>query len=245
MKLHGGRGIKLHELNSKDGAGLQQMAWSTMQGLSPWHWNKKIKQYRKNTSQEHTLTDYEKDMAALSKHTYNTQAERPHYKDYEYKNELSGANYSVYRNNNTNKNYLVFKGTSDSGDLIPDAAILSGYQNLNASFSNALDTYQNLKNQLAGDWETVGHSLGGTKAMMVAQENGIQSHAFNPGYNNYADDQIDTKYKGHHVYVRKGDPVSNSILTEPMENLKVLASAGYNPVTNHSIETFDTTTTET
>lgn len=221
------------------GAGFAAMAMSSWKSLNPYNWKKKYDQYQSNVANKSaSLSEYEQDMAALAKQGYGAHESRNHHKDYEYQKELSGHNYAVYRNHKTNKNYMVFKGTSDKEDLLPDAAILYGYQNLNGTFKNANEAYQILKPKLEGDWETIGHSLGGTKAMYVAQQNNIQSHAFNPGYNNYADDQINTNYKGHNVYVRQGDPISNSILTEDISNLKILPSAGYSPLTNHSIDSF-------
>lgn len=222
------------------GAGLQQLALSSLKTLSPYHWAQKIKQYNKNTAQTSTLNDYENDMAHLARNAYGTKHVRNHHKDYQYRSELSGDNYAVYRNDKTNKNYLVYKGTSDRNDILPDYSIVTGYQNYDSSFKNADQTYQALKDKLTGSWETVGHSLGGSKAMVVAQNNNLTSHAFNPGYNNYFDDQINTGYQDHHVYVRQGDPVSNSILTEDLKNVKLLPSVGWSPLANHSIETIPT-----
>ena len=224
------------------GAGLAAMALSSLKTLSPIHWHQKIKQYKENTSAYHDLNEYEQEMAQLAKHSYQDKNSRSHYKNYTYQQELSSDGHAVYRNDKTNKNYLVFKGTSNSQDIIPDTAIMSGYQNLNQSFKNGMQTYQNVQSKLPGTWETVVHSLGGTKAMYVAQQQGIDSHAFNPGYNNYADDQIQTNYKGHHVYVREGDAISNTILTEKLEHLKLLPSLGWSPLQNHTINNFPTST---
>jgi hypothetical protein len=207
--------------------------------MNPFHWKKKITKYNEHRGREDTLTEKDREMGELAKQSYSAVKDRKSFGNYKYNEEKSGDNFAVYHNPEDNKNYLVFKGTSDYNDAMPDLSILFGYQGTDQSFQDAQAMYEFLKNENKDhDWEVVGHSLGGAKAMYVAERNGIKSHAFNPGYNNYLDDELDPSYKGHNLYVRKGDPISNTILTEELGNAKVLASKGWSARKNHSIDSF-------
>lgn len=215
------------------------LALSTFKALNPLNWASKIKKLKQHYGRSDELSADEKEIAALAKQSYLSPQDRKHVGDYEYNQDKSGHNYAVYHNNKQKKNYLVFKGTSDLADAVPDLSILFGYQSRNAGFTDANDVYQQLSKEYKDhEWQTVGHSLGGSKAMYVAEQNKIKSHAFNPGYNNYLDDELNPSYGGHHIYVRKGDPISNTILTEKLANSKILNAHSYSALQNHTIQNF-------
>jgi hypothetical protein len=212
---------------------------STYHAMNPFKWHEKIKTYNHHRSRNEELSHDDRSMGELASQSYNPIPKRKSFGNYQYQEDKSGHDYAVYHNPTQKKSYLVFKGTSDANDVIPDLSILLGYQSSHNSFQNALDLYDQLKKEKNDhEWEVVGHSLGGAKAMYVAERKGINSHAFNPGYNNYLDEDLDPSYKGHHLYVRKGDPVSNTILTENLANSKILPSLGYSALANHSIGSF-------
>lgn len=203
------------------------------------NWKRKIDKFNEHHRRHDTLTEEDKDMARLAKESYALPDQRQSFKDYEYLPEHSGNNVAIYHNKNKKKKYLVFKGTSTSEDFMPDLHIASGHQKRHPAFQMAEDTYKSLSAINPDEtWETVGHSLGGTKAMYVAEKHNLKSHAFNPGYNNITDDELNPEYKNHNIYIIKGDPVSNSILTENLANPKVLDAVSTNPITNHSINSF-------
>lgn len=185
------------------------------------------------------LTDEEIIRAKIASESYNHVNNRKQVGDYVYLPQESGAGHAVYKHKNKNQYILGYKGTSDIKDLVPDLSIAAGVQEKDQGFRDAQDIYSKLKDEHKGDWETVGHSLGGTKAMWVAQNNNIKSHAFNPGYVFLTDDQINTDYDKHNVYLVKGDPISNSIMSKQLQNLKVLPSASrIDPLQNHAVENF-------
>lgn len=236
--------LTFFQVGGDNGAGLTALALSTFHALNPKNWSQKMNTYKQHMSRKDKLTDEEKNLAQLAKESYNPHEKRNHIQSanpYQYDADNSGRDYAVYHReaDGQKKHYLVFKGTSDSKDILPDTAIAFGYQSRNQGFSDAQDIYNQLSNKFQdGSWETVGHSLGGTKAMYIAERNKLQSHAFNPGYNNYLDDELNPGYEGHNIYIRKKDPISNTMLTENLANVKVLDSVSNSAVANHSIDNF-------
>lgn len=171
----------------------------------------------------------------MSKQAYQPIESRKDINGYTYLNEDSNQGRAVYKNGD--KYVLAYKGTSTLKDLAPDAAIAAGIQEKSSDFQNADKDYKELKQKYGGTWDVTGHSLGGTKAMMVAQNNNLNSYVFNPGFVAPSDDRIDTSYKGNNYYLVKGDPISNSLLSKPLENLKVLPGE-INVLKNHGIDNF-------
>lgn len=143
--------------------------------------------------------------------------------DFHYVPHESGDLHALYRNNQLNTNVLAFRGTSQLKDLYPDFHIAKGTEPSSTRHQNANILYRNLKQKYPNaTFHTTGHSLGGSQAMFVAQNNNIHSYAFNPGFVAYTNDEIDTDYPNHHVTVVKGDPISNSILEKKLADVQVL-----------------------
>lgn len=221
------------------GGGIKKMIQTSLSHLNPYYWQEKLNNVERNLNRDEPLNNKELEKALIAREAYKKPEHRADIGDFKYMKEDSAYNYAVYRNPTENLNILSFKGTSDKHDLIPDAAITLGIQDYNASFQQARKVFEQLKDKYPGVWETAGHSLGGAKAMWVAQDQNIASNAFNPGYVSYSDDRIKTDYPNHRVFITKGDPISNSILGQELPYLKVQnAVSAINPIANHSISSF-------
>lgn len=175
--------------------------------------------------------------ANLARESYKDHLSRNDLHGYKYIYEDSTPDYAVYKKGDDH--IMVYKGTSNTSDIIPDLAIAAGVQDRNRRFIEAEQAFVRLRKKHKKNWTTVGHSLGGTQAMWVAQRNKVPSHAFNPGYSSIADDRIDTSYKDHNIYLIDGDPISNGMKRKEIEgNITVLPSVSFDPISNHSILNF-------
>jgi hypothetical protein len=152
--------------------------------------------------------------------------------------EHSDERHAVYKRKGIDGYMYSIRGTSDKNDLLPDAHIVTGTQHKSKDFQQSLARLEELIEQLGGEWSTSGHSLGGTKAMWIAEQLGLESYAFNPGFHSAADDVLHPDYHGHHVYIVKGDPVSNSLLLRDNNDLKVLDTEDHDPLKTHSSTNF-------
>jgi predicted esterase YcpF (UPF0227 family) len=235
--------LYIQELLNLPGAGFAKFWRSTKQLFSPKQQNIRRQQINENLKHKiSNLNSEDHTRAQIANQAYEEHRKRQHIGDYEYQPHHSGKTHAVYRNHKTNTNIIAFKGTSNAADIVPDIHIAAGTQHSNIKFSNAHNLYQSLKEQYHPEakWETTGHSLGGAKAMYVAQQNGLHSYAFNPGYVAYTDDKINTDYDKHHVRVIKGDPISNSILEKKLTDVQVMdpSKKSWNPINAHTINNF-------
>jgi len=161
--------------------------------------------------------------------------------DFHYIPQDSDTLHSLYRNHDLNTNVLSFRGTKDFKDILPDLHITGGTEPDSNRYQDANQIYQNLKSKYPNaNWKTAGHSLGGSQAMYVAQNNNIHSYAFNPGYIAYTNDKINTDYPNHHVFVVKGDPISNSILEKKLADVNVIEprNQSLDPFNSHRFQNF-------
>lgn len=223
--------------------------------MNPVSWYNNIKNVKQNTSNSsnNSLNNEELEKAKISQQAYQSHSTRNNIGDWNYNKDLSGDSHAVYSHKNNandsntnNQHILSFKGTNNKNDIVPDLHIAAGTQDKNNEFQKSAELFSNLKQKYKGNWQTTGHSLGGAKAMWAAQQymkdnpnETIDSHSFNPGYVSFSDDRINTNRQGNHVYVIKGDPISNSILTTKVHHIKTLPNKSkYNPIKNHSIDSF-------
>lgn len=215
----------LQELLKLPGGGFQKFWRSTRHLFSPEQQEIRRKQINENLNHKiSNLSPEHQTLAQLAAQSYAKPNERKkQVQDYHYIPEESSDLHSLHRNNDLNTNVLSFRGTSSIKDLIPDYFIAKGNEQRSKRHKNANELFKHLKEKYPNTtWKTTGHSLGGSQAMYVAQKNNIHSFAFNPGYVAYSNDQIDTDYPNHHVFVIKGDPISNSILEKNLANVNVL-----------------------
>lgn len=217
---------------------------STLNLLNPQDWKRVLDLWRQNLRKKvEQLSDEEILRAVLARESYQLPEQRKlKIKNYDYLPEISNKETAVYRDPKNKHALVVYKGTNSLKDLLPDAAIATGLQGKylpTSSFRDAEQLFQQLKEKYPGTYETIGHSLGGTKALWVGQQHQVPTHAFNPGYVSYTDDRIDVNNPLAKIYTVQGDPISNSILGTTIPNVKVLSPASYyNPFKNHTINAF-------
>lgn len=229
----------LAQIALERGAGFSKFVGSMVKATDPRHWWNTFQTWRHNADETWQMTPEDHDMAQMVNQAYKPTDDRSSPEGWSYLGDRSDDSHAVYQRGGPVPSYnLAIRGTQGVADLLPDVHILSGTQELSEGFQESNDVLQTLMADLGGDWRVSGHSLGGTKAMMLAEHNGLESHAFNPGFHAAADDRIDTTYKGHHVFVVKGDPISNTILAREHPDLKVIPSVSLNPLKNHSSENF-------
>ena len=223
------------------GAGFQKFLKSTLQSFNPYRWHQTYKHYKQNTKNTSFINREDHFMAKMAQEAYKTADKRQAQTgrgQWQYVRDESDDRHAVYKNNFRNQMAFALRGTAGKKDILPDLSIVAGTVKSDKDFKASDARLQELMKKFPDQtFRTIGHSLGGAKAMFLAQKHGIESYAFNPGFNAFTDDQIDTGYDGHHVYVTKGDPVSNSILVkDDLQHLKVQDSISSNPLKNHSID---------
>lgn len=98
---------------------------------------------------------------------------------------LSSDNYVTFTDTRTGKGVVAYRGTSwsNSKDLATDAAIFFGAEDYTKRFRDAVKVAKEASSFYGGNANVnvTGHSLGGSQAMEVTKQTGIESHSFNPG----------------------------------------------------------------
>lgn len=239
--FHGGSLSDLHPLNIR-GGGIKQLAKTTINLFNPMYWKNQKRTVQENLQRKGPIGKHAETRAFMSAEAYKPKDKRKDIENYKYLKEHSSNTHAVYMDPVSGRKILAYRGTkpSQASDLKADVGIATGTVASNKRFKQGLKTLDQLKQKLGSEnWETTGHSLGATMALYTAQKHGIQSHAFNPGFVNATDDDINTKYKKHNIYVNASDPLSNDILKRKHEgNLKVVSSFSRNPIKSHSIQGF-------
>lgn len=197
-----------------------------------------IKNIEKNKSKAISNIDNEtKDYANLVNETYKNKKNRQNtYHDYTLHPNASGDHYSTYQKGD--QKYVVFRGTKDKRDIPDDLKILTGTED----FSKDEKLFKKIQEQLGdtnnNNWTVIGHSLGGTKAMLIGQKNGLKTHAFNPGYSRLFDDKLALHRNDLNLHLVSGDPISNGLLAHRLNNATIYKPTSNNPLKNHSINYF-------
>ena len=176
-----------------------------------------------------------KSYANLVSQTYKNENNRKDATDgYMLDKSHSGDHYSTY--NKDGQHYLVFRGTKNAKDIPDDVKIATGTED----FSNDEKLFMKLKESIGddGSWTLIGHSLGGTKAMLIGQKYGLKTQAFNPGYSRLFENQIELSRPDLRLHLVTTDPISNGLLVNKLHNATVYRSKSYNPFSSHSINYF-------
>jgi len=223
----------------QQGAGFQQALKRTLSLANPFHYRTLIRNIFAAFKNKNKMKPVDHEYAKMSQQVYMKPGGRDETVGrWKRLAEHDNVDHAVYQNLPASNYVLALKGTNSLKDLAPDIAIIAGRQDKSAEFKRELEFYRKIQKELPGEWRTTGHSLGGTKAMFLAQKTNTPSHAFNPGFTSLTDDVIDTEYGKHKVYLIKGDPVSNTIMLRKNNELVVLPSEGVRPTTNHTIANF-------
>jgi hypothetical protein len=158
---------------------------------------------------------------------------------------------SIYTNADGSKGMVILRGSkNNTSDRVMDHAILNGcemstnrWEIVQKMFRLARKTFPHINK-----WAAVGHSSGGTVAIMLNRRFGIKSFAYNPGVTppglkKRLERDFRRETNQHHarekstVYVVPTDKLSNLALKQPFDEKVVVAPrAGVkNP---HSMENF-------
>jgi len=217
------------------GGDLVTFGKNVVKELNPVTQYHNIKNVIQNVNQAKSGVDNTtKDYANLIKETYKDETSRNDYGDYKLNKKHSGDHYSTYQKDG--HNYFVFRGTKDARDIPADLQIATGTQD----FTTDEKLFKKVKENLGtkGDWTLIGHSLGGTKAMLIGQKNGVKTEAFNPGYSRLFDDKLELKRKDLKLHLVSSDPISNGLLVKKLSNANIYKSKTYDPFKSHGIDYF-------
>ena len=225
-----------------EGAGLSQFIKSVVKATNPKHWIDTAVTIGRNVKARKKIEEQDKEIARLASGAYADPVKRKSIGSYQYIPDDSDTDVAVYKRDG--RYYVSYRGTSKSGDILPDLSILAGVEDNNNKFDEADAKFKQISTHAREDpafknIQVTGHSLGGTKALYVAEQNGVNAKVFNPGYNAVTDDRINVTRPESEIFVVHGDPLSNTILAKTSgSNIKVLPAASFNPVKNHSITNF-------
>lgn len=148
--------------------------------------------------------------------------------------ELSNVNYTTYVDPQ-GRATMAFRGTNPKNwrDLGTDALLSLGLQGVSSRFQNSKKAVDRAR-QKYGDVDLTGHSLGGSQALYLSNQRGLNARTFNPGVGP-VDALRNRNYSKAQNYHVRGDPIS--FLSRHVKNLKTqtLRSTSAN---KHGMENF-------
>jgi len=222
------------------GGSFGSFATKVVKQFDPKHWlhsTKHLGELKDNIKGKHEITDETKDLARMVKETYKgVDSRQTEVAGHTLSKEDSDDWFSVYKNDANKKIVVGIRGTRDKADIIPDLKIAAG----TAKFDKDLNQYKGLKSKYKDyEFEVAGHSLGGSKAMFIGQDQDDKTHAFNPGYSYYLEDNYNLQRDKLNLHVVDGDHVSNQILQEQPKNTTLYQKDSMiDPLKNHTISYF-------
>lgn len=203
--------------------------------------NEKRMQHRKNTID---MSEDELMYAKMSQAAYR-------YVDQTHDVELAGhtllTDFSddksiVYANKNKTHIVIAYRGTIPTkySDLVADVYITFGKTDKSNRFKDAMNKYTTVQNNYPkATIVTTGHSLGGSQAIYVAKNTGVDCWAFNPGQGvskEYLND-VD-KFSNIHTMHIENDPISDTAGLENIAGIVIFPAVSNNPLKNHSLDNF-------
>jgi hypothetical protein len=155
-------------------------------------------------SEDEEALAYYSSQAAYGSSDYETRLAQS---GYNVDPELSSRRAKVFSKKG-GKTYVAYKGTNplNPNDLEADAAIALGVQKRHGQFVEASDLAKRVKTKYGDNVIATGHSLGGTKAIESANDQGLKAIVFNPGTGLAG---LDTGK--HKVFIKTGDPISSRV----------------------------------
>jgi hypothetical protein len=174
------------------------------------------------------------DLQKLLKQSYAPQLSNVG--DYMVDDELSNPTTQVYRNKNTDKVYVVHRGTKGATDwlnnfvygLSPSMYKYTGrYKNAEAVQKKALEKYKGY------DIDVLGHSQGSKLAEMISKDNKNVKNIITYNRPQGLIENLSSKPKNLYDVKTSFDPVS-PLITYQKDNTLIIPSTTYNPLTEHS-----------
>ena len=177
------------------------------------------------------------DLQKLLKQSYNPQL--ANVDDYMVDDEISNPTTQVYRNKNTDKVYVVHRGTKGARDWLNNFVyglsptmykMTDRYKNAKATQDKALEKYKGY------DIDVLGHSQGSKLAEMVSRDNKNVKNVITYNRPQGLMESMRSKPKNLHDIKTSFDPVSPLIPFQRGNQAKVIKSTTYNPLTEHGTE---------
>ena len=187
-----------------------------------------------------------RDHARLHKDAYLSVNDRVGTKRFEYLKDKSTGKYGTYKDRETGKIVVGFRGTSPgqaltNNDLVEDAHIAAGTVKDMSEYEDYVNHIQGLvKEHGSGNVSLSGYSLGGGKVLELMQDDRIrsdmgQAHALAPGVT-ALDGKLKQKATDHKIsmFYHHNDAVANSMLEHSGSNHTVHYSEA-NPINSHML----------
>jgi hypothetical protein len=177
------------------------------------------------------------DLQKLLKQSYNPNL--GNVGDYMVDDEISNPTTQVYRNKNTDKVYVVHRGTKGARDWLNNFVyglsptmykMTDRYKNAKATQDKALEKYKGY------DIDVLGHSQGSKLAEMVSKDNKNVKNVITYNRPQGLMESLWSKPKNLHDIKTSFDPVSPLIPFQRGNQAKVIKSTTYNPLTEHGTE---------
>jgi len=177
------------------------------------------------------------DLQKLLKQSYNQDL--GNVGDYMVDDEISNPTTQVYRNKNTDKIYVVHRGTKGARDWLNNFVyglsptmykMTDRYKNAKATQDKALEKYKGY------DIDVLGHSQGSKLAEMVSKDNKNVKNVITYNRPQGLFESMRSKPKNLHDIKTSFDPVSPLIPFQRGNQAKIIKSTTYNPLTEHGTE---------
>ena len=196
--------------------------------------------------QDDSVSKNFRDHAVLHKDAYLSVNDRKGTDRFEYMKEKSTGKYATYKDKESGKIVVGFRGTSPAqaltnNDLVEDAHIAAGTVKDMSEYEDYINHIQGLvKEHGSGNVSLSGYSLGGGKVLELMQDKRIrsdmgQAHALAPGIT-ALDDKLKQKATDHKIsmFYHHNDAVANSMLEHSGSNHTVHYSES-NPINSHML----------
>lgn len=177
------------------------------------------------------------DLQKLLKQSYNP--ELGNVGDYMVDDELSNPTTQVYRNKNTDKVYVVHRGTKGARDWLNNLVYglspslykwTDRYKNAKSIQEKAYDKYKGY------DIDVLGHSQGSKLAEMISKDNKNVKNIITYNRPQGLMETISSKPKNLYDIKTSFDPVSPLVPYQRGNQTKIIQSTTYNPLTEHKTE---------
>ena len=137
-----------------------------------------INKFKYDKSQR-MLNVKEKMLVEMNRQAYRNPETRQDVGFAKYQPQLSNRELAVFKAEKFDIIYIIYKGTSNQENLITDLKLITNIPD--RTFKQALEQYDLINKMFPNSQKIVsGHSLGGSKAMFVADKRNIKGVVFNP-----------------------------------------------------------------
>ncbi len=194
----------------------------------------------KHSKSTRRLNQDENRLVILNQEAYKQPELRKDIGSFKYLPHLSSVEIAVFKLEQNNTIYIIYKGTSNKGNVITDIKLITNIQD--ATFQRALQQYDLINRMFPKQNKIVsGHSLGSSKALFVSNKRNI----FGVGFNTFTPATSGTMFNISRntpqftQVINVDDILSNKqlIINPPSLVVLVLQNSQKGFVANHSVDT--------